>query len=56
MINFTNIAKVEIEKVLAKSIEHQNSDVIDASNIIKNMALIAFTRFAKSTRHTRGFR
>lgn len=49
MINFTNIAKVEFEKVLAKSIEHQNTDVIEASNIIKNMALISFTRFAKSS-------
>jgi len=48
MINFTRIAKTEFEKVLAESIEHQNSDVLLASDIIKNMALISFTRFARS--------
>ena len=49
MINFTRIAKEEFEKVLAESIEHQNSEVHIASDIIKNMALISFTRFAKSS-------
>ncbi|MDC1312239.1 hypothetical protein N8Z26_07265 [Burkholderiales bacterium] len=49
MINFTRIAKAEFEKVLAESIEYQNSDVQLASDIIKNMALISFTRFAKSS-------
>tara|TARA_B110000305_G_C19254780_1_gene546539 strand:- start:142 stop:951 length:810 start_codon:yes stop_codon:yes gene_type:complete len=48
MINFTRIARHEFEKVLSESIEHQDSDVMRASDIIKNMALISFTRFAKS--------
>jgi hypothetical protein len=49
MINFTRIAKFEFERVLAESIEYQNDDVMQASDIVKNMALIAFTRFAKSS-------
>ena len=49
MINFTRIAKAEFEKVLAESIEYQNSDVLAASEVIKNMALISFTRSAKSS-------
>ncbi|PPR09610.1 MAG: hypothetical protein CFH41_02311 [Alphaproteobacteria bacterium MarineAlpha11_Bin1] len=49
MINFTLIAKNEFEKLLANSIEHQNPDVLAASDIIRNMALISFTRFARSS-------
>ena len=49
MIDFTKIAKHEFEKVLATSIEYQNSDVLNSMNIVRNMSLIAFTRFAKSS-------
>ena len=49
MIDFTQIARYELEKVLADSIERQDSDLVMASDIIKNMALISFTRFAKSS-------
>ncbi len=49
MINFTRIAKFEFERVLSESIEYQNNEVMQASDIVKNMALIAFTRFAKSS-------
>jgi hypothetical protein len=49
MINFTLIAKNEFEKVLADSIQYQSRDVADASDKIKNMALISFTQFAKSS-------
>jgi len=49
MIDFTLIAKQEFEKNLATSIEYQNSDVLHSMDIVRNMSLIAFTRFAKST-------
>ncbi|MGY9002587.1 MAG: hypothetical protein ACKVIF_05290 [Rhodospirillales bacterium] len=49
MINFTLIAKQEFERNLATSLEYQNSDVIHSMDIVRNMSLIAFTRFAKSS-------
>jgi hypothetical protein len=49
MIDFTLIAKHEFEKNLATSIEFQNSDVLNSMDIVRNMSLIAFTRFAKSS-------
>ena len=49
MIDFTLIAKHEFEKNLATSIEYQNSDVLNSMDIVRNMSLIAFTRFAKSS-------
>ena len=49
MMNFTLIAKNEFEKQLADSIEYQNSDVLAALDIVRNMSLISFTRFAKSS-------
>lgn len=49
MIDFTLIAKQEFERNLATSLEYQNSDVIHSMDIVRNMSLIAFTRFAKSS-------
>ena len=49
MINFTLIAKNEFENLLADAIEDKNPEVLAASDIIKNMALISFTRFARSS-------
>ena len=49
MIDFTMIAKQEFEKNLATSLEFQNTDVRHSMDIVRNMSLIAFTRFAKSS-------
>ena len=49
MINFTHIAKIEFEKVLKGSVEYQDPDVVSASEILKRMALISFSRFARSS-------
>ena len=48
MINFTRIARNEFSRILDESIEHQDAAVSEAAPVIKNMALIAFTKFAKS--------
>ena len=49
MINLTRLARSDFAKILSISVEDQNPEIIGACDVVKHMALVSYSRFAKST-------
>ena len=49
MINLTRLARNDFAKTLSISVEDSNPEIIEACDVVKHMALVSYSRFAKST-------